>query len=121
MSSTEEKPEVVVYRVQLLEGKVDSLIERFDKFHTEFSGRMCAAPSTCLKLAEIVTRLDKAQEEDRQRLLKAEENHASIRKEIDDRSNFVRGAVWVAGIVGTILGMVGPAVVAAAKAHFVKS
>ena len=117
-TDTEEKPEVVAYRVKIIEAKIDTLAEKFDRFHLEVSSKMCPSPGSCVQLSQVVDRLDKAREEDRQRLIKLEEGHAAIRKENDDKAAFVRGAIWVAGGIGTVLGMVGPLIVSAVKTHF---
>lgn len=119
-TDTEEKPEVVAYRVKVIEAKIDTLAEKFDRFHLEVSSRLCSAPGSCVQLSGVVDRLDKAREEDRQRLIRLEEGQAAIRKENDDKAAFVRGAIWVAGGIGTALGFVGPLVVSALKGHFSK-
>lgn len=119
-TDTEEKPEVVAYRVKIIESKVDLLTEKFDRFHLDIASKMCPSPGACVQLGSIVKRLDDAREEGRQRLIRLEQGQASLRKETDDKAAFVRGAIWVAGGIGTALGMVGPLIVSGIKAHFSK-
>lgn len=108
-AANRDTPELVVYRLEILEGKVDNLLTKFDEFKDTVNSRMCPAPGSCVQLGTIVERLDK--------LVTAHEGRiAGMETTQLETKNFVRGAIWVAGGVGAALAVIGPALVSGLKA-----
>lgn len=111
MSTDPEDPRLVAYRLGALEKKVDDLHLKFDSFRDSVAGKLCPNPGACVQLQHIVERLDGQQEKQEARLI-------DVEKEQREAKSFIKGAVFIAGAVGSVIGLIGPAVFAGLKAVF---
>lgn len=115
MSSDIDNPAIVAYRMTILEGKVDKLHEKFDLFQAQVTGRMCPNPGACIQLLDGVTRMEKLQESHASRLLESEKKQSDLQRQFEEKSNFARGAIWVASGLGAVLGLLGPVLITGIK------
>jgi hypothetical protein len=109
MSLDTENPQVIAYRLTVLETKVDSIGAKLDNIQTEMTSSRCPSPGSCVVLLDAVKRMEALQEKHETRLLLTEKATGDLRKTFDEKSNFLRGAIWVAGGVGSAAGLVIPA------------
>lgn len=91
--SDKESPELIAYRLKLLETKFDTLAEKFDALRDALQKSACPAPGTCLALADSLKRLETIVSKQEDRL-----GH------VEGKVFFARGAIWASGIAGTMIG-----------------
>lgn len=96
MSENEPSPELLAYRLNVVEKKVDSLHEKIDIL----VNKSCPAPGSCITISDTVKRIEVLVEKHETRIV-----------ELANQGAFARGAIWASGIGGAILGAIVPSVV----------